>query len=507
MPRQTNIQIRRGAASDWSTANPVLSQGEIALESDTKKIKVGDGTTQWNSLKYVSFDGGSLESNMVTAPTSVGTNVQVNIINQSSDNVGLSLNFSNVDTQGSTSVIPLTTTYGNPNLPGNFSLSDSLGSFQISTTATFSGNVLVKFVLPEDITQSAFDSIRIFKLSNGVTTDVTVLNGANAPNYATRSIWARVDGFSIFFVLFAAAAISSEPWGVWRIEYSYCTASGIRKESWVRPCIFEKYGNPQSRPPGIAPGVDLSGPGLADHNCFKSRGHCVEPTLDTSQSRKTEDWTENEGGEPPAGLSPQQRTAGNGAWTKTRSETVPYQVSENHHCNCVMEGRLYACLESPFITAKCTKGGGVVVNGPCKARCCDSTNHSCEDKNGPYQSWECGPTLNYSFADGILCDTPTLVWMCKGDNLGCGQCRNDLAPGCFTNPGDFPLCSSWRPLPDTSRQGATEGECNNLCGKNVTYWKCVSGGVCAPATTIEIGGKIPDDGYENDSCGGNCSDD
>jgi len=56
------IQIRRGSAEAWASANPTLELGEIAMENDTKKIKIGDGSTAWNSLKYVSLDGGNLDS-------------------------------------------------------------------------------------------------------------------------------------------------------------------------------------------------------------------------------------------------------------------------------------------------------------------------------------------------------------------------------------------------------------------------------------------------------------
>ena len=46
------IQIRRDTASDWTSANPTLAQGELALETDTLKLKAGDGTTAWTSLAY-----------------------------------------------------------------------------------------------------------------------------------------------------------------------------------------------------------------------------------------------------------------------------------------------------------------------------------------------------------------------------------------------------------------------------------------------------------------------
>jgi hypothetical protein len=51
------IQIKRGTASSWTSANTVLAAGEIGFETDTKKLKVGDGTTAWTSLGYTVTDG------------------------------------------------------------------------------------------------------------------------------------------------------------------------------------------------------------------------------------------------------------------------------------------------------------------------------------------------------------------------------------------------------------------------------------------------------------------
>ncbi len=47
------IQIRRDTASNWTSANPTLAQGELGIETDTSKIKVGDGSTAWNSKTYL----------------------------------------------------------------------------------------------------------------------------------------------------------------------------------------------------------------------------------------------------------------------------------------------------------------------------------------------------------------------------------------------------------------------------------------------------------------------
>ena len=46
------IQLRRDTATNWTAANPVLSAGEVGVDLTNKKIKIGDGATQWNSLEY-----------------------------------------------------------------------------------------------------------------------------------------------------------------------------------------------------------------------------------------------------------------------------------------------------------------------------------------------------------------------------------------------------------------------------------------------------------------------
>ena len=46
------IQLRRDTAANWTSANTVLSQGEQGYETDTGKMKIGDGSTAWTSLDY-----------------------------------------------------------------------------------------------------------------------------------------------------------------------------------------------------------------------------------------------------------------------------------------------------------------------------------------------------------------------------------------------------------------------------------------------------------------------
>jgi Major tropism determinant N-terminal domain len=48
----TRLQQRRDTAANWTSNNPTLAAGEIGYETDTKKFKIGDGSTAWTSLAY-----------------------------------------------------------------------------------------------------------------------------------------------------------------------------------------------------------------------------------------------------------------------------------------------------------------------------------------------------------------------------------------------------------------------------------------------------------------------
>jgi hypothetical protein len=48
----TTIQQRRGTAAEWTAKNPVLSDGEMGVETDTDRFKIGDGIAAWSTLQY-----------------------------------------------------------------------------------------------------------------------------------------------------------------------------------------------------------------------------------------------------------------------------------------------------------------------------------------------------------------------------------------------------------------------------------------------------------------------
>ena len=50
------LQLRHDTAANWTANNPTLAAAEAGVETDTNKVKLGDGATAWTALPY--FTGG-----------------------------------------------------------------------------------------------------------------------------------------------------------------------------------------------------------------------------------------------------------------------------------------------------------------------------------------------------------------------------------------------------------------------------------------------------------------
>ena len=55
----TKIQVRRDTASNWTSNNPTPASGEMCYETDTGKLKIGNGSTPYTNLPYIGDGGGS----------------------------------------------------------------------------------------------------------------------------------------------------------------------------------------------------------------------------------------------------------------------------------------------------------------------------------------------------------------------------------------------------------------------------------------------------------------
>lgn len=72
------IQLRRGTASQWTAANPVLATGEPGYESDTGKFKIGNGSTAWTSLSYATSTNLDSLTDVVITSVANGQTLQYN---------------------------------------------------------------------------------------------------------------------------------------------------------------------------------------------------------------------------------------------------------------------------------------------------------------------------------------------------------------------------------------------------------------------------------------------
>ena len=87
------IQIRRDTASNWTSSNPTLSQGEQGYETDTGKLKIGDGSTAWTSLGYTTYTHPN-HSGEVTSTGDGATVIADNVVDEAN------LKISNSPTNG-----------------------------------------------------------------------------------------------------------------------------------------------------------------------------------------------------------------------------------------------------------------------------------------------------------------------------------------------------------------------------------------------------------------------
>ena len=59
--------MRRGKAAEWAAKNPILGDGEPGYETDSRKLKIGDGLSYWNNLPYVV--GGEIDGSLIADGT------------------------------------------------------------------------------------------------------------------------------------------------------------------------------------------------------------------------------------------------------------------------------------------------------------------------------------------------------------------------------------------------------------------------------------------------------
>jgi hypothetical protein len=147
------IQIRRGTAAAWTSANPTLAAGEFAIETDTDKYKIGDGSTAWTSLGYSSLPsnvlpltGGAMTGAITTNSTFDGRDVAADGVTADAalprtggamtGAITTNSTFDGVDIATRDAVLTSTTTTANAALP---KAGGTLTGAVTGTDATFTG--------------------------------------------------------------------------------------------------------------------------------------------------------------------------------------------------------------------------------------------------------------------------------------------------------------------------------------------------------------------------------
>lgn len=119
------FQVRNDTAANWAATNPVLAAGEPGLETDTGRVKFGNGTSNWAALPYVDAAGLSNASPQPLGAASAGSS-------------SLAARADHVHSVPSSLAVSALSTTGNAVIGGNLQV---VGSFSSGSTTINASNV------------------------------------------------------------------------------------------------------------------------------------------------------------------------------------------------------------------------------------------------------------------------------------------------------------------------------------------------------------------------------
>jgi hypothetical protein len=154
------MKQRYDTAANWTDANPTLLAGEIGIESDTEKIKIGDGATAWNSLGYQPWSELSTYP-IVNADISATAEIAVSKLANGTarqllqtDAAGTGVEFaSNIDVPGTLDVTSAATFDNNVIIQGDLTVNGTETIINTQTLDVEDKNIVIgKVVTPSDVT-------------------------------------------------------------------------------------------------------------------------------------------------------------------------------------------------------------------------------------------------------------------------------------------------------------------------------------------------------------------
>jgi len=72
-PKYPKIQFKRATSAEFVANGTVLASGEPGWATDSKTLKIGDGSTAWSSLSGVATAGGIPANVVYSTTTGIGT--------------------------------------------------------------------------------------------------------------------------------------------------------------------------------------------------------------------------------------------------------------------------------------------------------------------------------------------------------------------------------------------------------------------------------------------------
>jgi hypothetical protein len=138
------IQHRRDTAAQWTTIDPILTSGEWGLETDTGYTKIGDGTTNWNSLSYAIDKVYDIYSSVSGSPSSAQELMRLLVVRPLTIPVDFAGSYAKAGTAATGSSVFSIKKNGSQIATFTFAAS--------GTTATFSTQAAVSFVAGDELT-------------------------------------------------------------------------------------------------------------------------------------------------------------------------------------------------------------------------------------------------------------------------------------------------------------------------------------------------------------------
>ncbi len=147
------IQLRRDTAANWTSSNPVLRAGELGIETDTLKFKIGNGSSTWTQITNyanVTSTGLSNSLNDYILSATKGTPGGPAALDSNGDLLvpeNSVILWNDVDYDYTTTVTATQPTADRtitiPNATGTMALTSDLSSYAPLSGATFTGNINV----------------------------------------------------------------------------------------------------------------------------------------------------------------------------------------------------------------------------------------------------------------------------------------------------------------------------------------------------------------------------